>query len=401
MELTDVVVVAAKRSPMGLFGGSMKDLSVLDIGSQVIKKTLESIDLDPKEVDMTVFGNCRQAGNGTNPARIAAELAGIPIDRFAQTVNCACPTGIKATIIASQDIRCGDGEIIVAGGMESMSTIPHLITGHRWEGFRLGDVKIMDGWNDTIDKIAKIGMGLTAENVAETLLRDDPQGNQGKRKYPWPVDILLYPANVAGLINLLIFWLLPIGVSFICRFIFIPCLGFILSLVVPAYMIYYFADCIRDSAKGNTRAPENTGDVPGVRDAFAQLMCVIATIVMAFLPAGITFACCRQVNGLVWVFFGLGVFMLPIALLATIMQDTGVGLNPLVWIMAVLRTLIPYLGLAGVFLAMNVGVVFYMRVTDDYLLRHVLVTGPFIYAAMILMHLFGRFYYRYEKRLNW
>ena len=167
MELTDVVVVAAKRSPMGLFGGSMKDLSVLDIGSQVIKKTLESIDLDPKEVDMTVFGNCRQAGNGTNPARIAAELAGIPIDRFAQTVNCACPTGIKATIIASQDIRCGDGEIIVAGGMESMSTIPHLITGHRWEGFRLGDVKIMDGWNDTIDKIAKIGMGLTAENVAE------------------------------------------------------------------------------------------------------------------------------------------------------------------------------------------------------------------------------------------
>ena len=185
MELTDVVVVAAKRSPMGLFGGSMKDLSVLDIGSQVIKKTLESIDLDPKEVDMTVFGNCRQAGNGTNPARIAAELAGIPIDRFAQTVNCACPTGIKATIIASQDIRCGDGEIIVAGGMESMSTIPHLITGHRWEGFRLGDVKIMDGWNDTIDKIAKIGMGLTAENVAEKYdisREDQDEGWRGGRR---------------------------------------------------------------------------------------------------------------------------------------------------------------------------------------------------------------------------
>lgn len=167
MEIRDIVVVAAKRSPMGLFGGTLKGLSVLDIGSQVIKKTLGSIKLDPKEVDMTVFGNCRQAGNGVNPARIAGELAGIPVDRFAQTVNCACPTGIKATIIASQDIRTGDAEIVVAGGMESMSTIPHLITGHRWEGFRLGNITIMDGWNDTIDKIANINMGETAENVVE------------------------------------------------------------------------------------------------------------------------------------------------------------------------------------------------------------------------------------------
>jgi acetyl-CoA C-acetyltransferase len=158
MELNDIVVVAAKRSPMGLFGGSMKELSVLDIGSQVIKKTLDSIPLPPQMVDMTVFGNCRQAGNGVNPARIAAELAGIPIDRFAQTVNCACPTGLKATIIASHDIRLGDAEIIVAGGMESMSTIPHLITGHRWEGFRLGNIMIMDGWYDTIDNVAKIDL---------------------------------------------------------------------------------------------------------------------------------------------------------------------------------------------------------------------------------------------------
>ena len=167
MELRDIVVVSACRSPMGLFGGSLKDLSVLDLGSQVIGKTMEKINLDPKEIDMTAFGNCRQAGNGVNPARIAAELAGIPVDRFAQTVNCACTSGLKATIIASQDIRLGDAEVVVAGGMESMSTIPHLITGYRWEGFRLGNITIMDGWYDTIDKIAKINMGITAENVAE------------------------------------------------------------------------------------------------------------------------------------------------------------------------------------------------------------------------------------------
>jgi acetyl-CoA C-acetyltransferase len=167
MELKDVVIVAAKRSPMGSFGGSLKDLSVLDLGSQVIRRTLEEINLEPQQVDMTVFGNCRQAGNGANPGRIAAELAGIPVDKFAQTVNCACPTGIKATIIASQDIRLGDGKVVVAGGMESMSTIPHLITGYRWEGFRLGNVTIMDGWYDTVDRIANINMGQTAENVAE------------------------------------------------------------------------------------------------------------------------------------------------------------------------------------------------------------------------------------------
>lgn len=167
MELQDVVVVSASRSPMGNFGGSLKNMSAIDLGSQVIRKTLDKVKLNADLVDMTIFANCRQAGNGTNPARIAAELAGVPKDRFAQTPNCACPSGLKSLIIASQNIRLGDGEIIVAGGMESMSTIPHLITGHRWQGFRLGNVTIIDGWNDTQDRIANINMGQTAENVAE------------------------------------------------------------------------------------------------------------------------------------------------------------------------------------------------------------------------------------------
>ena len=167
MELKDVVVVAANRSPMGLFGGTLREIPAYDVGGQVIKKTLDKAGLKPEDIDMTVFGNCRQAGNGVNPARTAAQKAGIPMDRYAQTVNCACPTGVKATIIASQDIRLGDAEIIVAGGMESMSTIPHLVMGHRWNGFRMGNVTIIDGWYDTVDRIVNIGMGVTAENVSE------------------------------------------------------------------------------------------------------------------------------------------------------------------------------------------------------------------------------------------
>ncbi|MCP4295647.1 MAG: thiolase family protein [Proteobacteria bacterium] len=167
MDLKDIVVVAAKRSPMGLFGGTMKDMTTIDLGSQVIAKTLDHIGLPADEVDMTVFGNCRQAGNGANPARMAAQLAGIPVDRFAQTVNCACPTGIKSAIIASQEIRLGDAEVVVAGGMEHMSSMPHLLMGHRWDGFHLGNVTIKDGWYDTFDQIANCFMGTTAENVAE------------------------------------------------------------------------------------------------------------------------------------------------------------------------------------------------------------------------------------------
>jgi acetyl-CoA C-acetyltransferase len=167
MDLKDIVVVSACRSPMGSFGGSLKDVPVFELGSQVISQALKRVGLKPDQVDMTVFANCRQAGNGINPARTAAQLAGIPVDRFAQTINCACPSGLKAGIIASQDIRTGDAEIVVAGGMESMSTIPHLITGYRWEGFRLGNITILDGWYDAVDRIAKINMGNTAENVAE------------------------------------------------------------------------------------------------------------------------------------------------------------------------------------------------------------------------------------------
>lgn len=181
MDLKDVVIVAANRSPMGLFGGTLKDMPAYDLGGQVIKKTLAKVNLQPGSVDMTVFGNCRQAGNGVNPARTAAQKAGVPMDKYAQTVNCACPTGIKATIIASQDIRLGDAEIVVAGGMESMSTIPHLITGYRWKGFKIGNVTIMDGWYDTVDRIVGIGMGLTAENVAEKY--DISRADQDKFAY--------------------------------------------------------------------------------------------------------------------------------------------------------------------------------------------------------------------------
>ncbi len=165
--LSDVVAVSAVRSPMGKFGGTMRDLPVIELGGQVIASACKRIGFDAAEIDSVILGNCRQAGNGTNPARIAAQLGGVHMGTFAQTINCACPSGLKTIIVASEELRLGDSSFVLAGGMESMSTIPYLLTGHRWNGFRLGDVRLMDGWNDTIDKIANVNMGQTAENVAE------------------------------------------------------------------------------------------------------------------------------------------------------------------------------------------------------------------------------------------
>ena len=167
MELSDVVVVGVARSPMGNFGGSMKYLSAVELGGQVIKAAIERAGIKGDQVDMNIYGNCRQAGNGTNPARIAGQLGGIPADKFAITPNCACPTSILAFIMASRAIRLGDAEVVTCGGMESMSTIPHIVKGHRWDGFRLGNVTLMDGWYDTTDVIAKVSPGMTAEIVAE------------------------------------------------------------------------------------------------------------------------------------------------------------------------------------------------------------------------------------------
>ena len=167
MELKDVVVVSVARSPMGNFGSSMKYLPAVELGGQVIKAAIERAGLKGDQIDMNIYGNCRQAGNGTNPARIAGELGGIPVDKFAITPNCACPTSMLALIMATRAIRLGDAEVVTCGGMESMSTIPHILKGHRWDGFRLGNVTLMDGWYDTNDVIAKASPGMTAEIVAE------------------------------------------------------------------------------------------------------------------------------------------------------------------------------------------------------------------------------------------
>lgn len=162
----DIVFVSAVRSPMGKFGGTLKDMPVYELGGYVIKEALKRAGLKGNEIDEAIIGNCRQAGNGPNPARSAILNGGVAKEVPVVTVNMACPAGLVSIVYSIRAIKDG-ADIVLCGGMESMSTIPYLLKGVRWEGFRMGDKVLMDGWSDSIDPIINMGMGQTAENLVE------------------------------------------------------------------------------------------------------------------------------------------------------------------------------------------------------------------------------------------
>jgi acetyl-CoA C-acetyltransferase len=167
MEITDIVAISAVRTPMGRFGGTLKDMPVYHLGATAIKAALERAKVDPKEVGEVILGNCRQAGNGPNPARSASLFADVPAEVPVQTINMACPSGMKTLALGSQVLRLGEARYVVCGGMDSMSTIPYLLKGVRFDGFKMGDKVLMDGWSDSIDPVCNCGMGVTAENLVE------------------------------------------------------------------------------------------------------------------------------------------------------------------------------------------------------------------------------------------
>jgi acetyl-CoA C-acetyltransferase len=167
MDLKDVVVISAVRTPMGRFGGSIKDIPVYDLGAVAVAEAMSRAGVEGKQIDEVILGNCRQAGNGPNPSRTASVRGGVPMSVPTQTINMACPSGMKALSLAAQSIRLGEADTVMVGGMDSMSTIPYLLKGARWEGFKMGNKTIEDGWSDSIDPLIGQGMGDTAENLAE------------------------------------------------------------------------------------------------------------------------------------------------------------------------------------------------------------------------------------------
>ncbi|MCP4674068.1 MAG: thiolase family protein [Deltaproteobacteria bacterium] len=166
-KLNDIVAVSAVRTPMGSFGGTLKDIASYHLGATAIKAALEKSGFKGEDLAEVIYGSCRQAGNGPNPSRSAAIYAGLPVGVTTNTLNMACPSGMKSMMLAAQGIMTGYGEVYMTGGMDSMSTIPYLLKNARFAGFKMGDRKLEDGWSDSIDPTCGYGMGGTAENVAE------------------------------------------------------------------------------------------------------------------------------------------------------------------------------------------------------------------------------------------
>jgi acetyl-CoA C-acetyltransferase len=165
----DVVIAGAVRTGIGSFGGGLKDVHVSDLGSTVLAEAVKRAGTNAQAIEEVIMGNVIQAGTGMNPARQAAIKAGISNAVPSYTVNKVCGSGLKAVTLAAQAIRAGDLSVVLAGGIESMSTAPYLLKNGRW-GYRLGngelvDAMIHDGLSCSLSNY--IHMGVTAENIAE------------------------------------------------------------------------------------------------------------------------------------------------------------------------------------------------------------------------------------------
>lgn len=143
-ELVRTVILEGARTPFGKFGGALATLSASDLGGNAIKAALQKANVQPEEVNEVIMGTVLQAGQGQIPSRQAAAKAGIPYSVKTETINKVCASGMRSVTLADQLIRLGEEEVIVAGGMESMSNAPYYLPNGRW-GFRMGDAKLVDG----------------------------------------------------------------------------------------------------------------------------------------------------------------------------------------------------------------------------------------------------------------
>jgi acetyl-CoA C-acetyltransferase len=165
--MTEVVVVAAKRTATGAFMGALSTYSAAELGSEVIRALVHDTNVDIQDIDQVIMGQVLTAGCGQNPARQAALNAGLPVSTQCLTINKVCGSGLKSVHLGIQSLKCGDADFVIAGGQESMSSAPHILMSSR-SGTRLGDSQFKDSLiSDGLwDAFNDFHMGMTAENIA-------------------------------------------------------------------------------------------------------------------------------------------------------------------------------------------------------------------------------------------
>ncbi len=168
--MKEVVIVSAVRTPMGSFGGVLSTVSATKLGASAIKGALDKIKLDKNSIDEVFMGNVLQANLGQAPARQAAIFAGLSENIPCTTINKVCSSGMKSIMLAAQTIMCGDNDVVIAGGMENMSSVPHYFAKGR-TGQKLGDMKLIDGMvkDGLTDVYSRVHMGVCAETCAREM----------------------------------------------------------------------------------------------------------------------------------------------------------------------------------------------------------------------------------------
>jgi acetyl-CoA C-acetyltransferase len=166
--MSDIVIAGALRTAIGKFGGALAKVPAPELGATVIRALLAQSGVKPDQVSEVILGQVLAAGSGQNPARQALIKSGLPKEVPAMTINVVCGSGLKAVMLAAQAVKCGDADIVVAGGQENMSASPHVLQGSR-DGFRMGDAKLVDTMitDGLWDVYNQYHMGQTAENVAK------------------------------------------------------------------------------------------------------------------------------------------------------------------------------------------------------------------------------------------
>ncbi len=241
---------------------------------------------------------------------------------------------------------------------------------------------------------------LEEESQAETEPFDE-------RKLPWLIDIFLYPFSVPGLKSLAIFIGVPLLIDILGTIlpIQLSCLFFLVTIVINIfiflYIYWYFVECVRDSTDGGVRAPEGLGATPGLAGMFWQTVNVIGCLAVFFTPFVFYMLSAKRADIIFWLLLIVAVFLFPMGLLAVVMFDSAIGLNPRLLIRSISNTFFPYCGLVLLFVTPVVLIGMLYTEVQESRLWIFIIRSVATYLVLVGAHILGRFYWRYQEKLNW
>jgi len=258
------------------------------------------------------------------------------------------------------------------------------------------------------EKISTFQRGQTS--ISEETYECEPEIEEeliDERRLPWLIDIFLYPFSVPGLKSLAIFIGVPLLIDILWTIlpIQLSCLfglvTIVINIVIFFYIYWYFTECVRDSADGGVRAPEGVGSTPGFMGMFWQTVNVIGCLAIFFTPFVLYMLFAKRADIIFWLLLIYAVFLLPMGLLAVIMFDSAIGLNPRLLVRSISSTFFPYCGIVLLFVTPVVLIGMLYTEVQESRLWSFIIRSIVTYLALVGAHILGRFYWRYQEKFNW